>query len=42
MTVTDAGPDFLAELKEIGGKMTADWVKSVGADGQAILDAYGK
>ena len=42
MTVTDAGPDFLAELKEIGGKMTADWVKSVGADGQATLDAYGK
>lgn len=40
MKVTDAGPEFLAELKAIGDKMTAEWLKAAGADGQAILDAY--
>ena len=42
MTVQDAGPDFLAELKSIGAKMQAEWLSSVGADGQAIIDAYKK
>jgi len=40
MSVEDAGPDFLAELKAIGEKMTAEWLETAGADGQAILDAY--
>lgn len=40
MTVEDAGPDFLAELEAIGAKMTAEWLETAGADGQAILDAY--
>ena len=40
MTVTDAGPEFLAELKEIGDAMQADWLLQVGDKGQAILDAY--
>ncbi len=40
MTVADAGPEFLAELEAIGAKMTADWLTTAGADGQAILDAY--
>jgi len=40
MTVEDAGPEFLAELEAIGTKMTADWLETAGADGQAILDAY--
>ena len=40
MKVTDAGPEFLAELEAIGAKMTQDWLASVGPDGQAILDAY--
>ena len=42
MTVQDAGPDFLAELKSIGAKMQDEWLSSVGADGQAIIDAYKK
>ncbi|AXX97870.1 TRAP transporter substrate-binding protein [Profundibacter amoris] len=42
MTVTDASPEFLAELKAIGEKMTNDWLEQTGADGQAILDAYNK
>jgi TRAP-type C4-dicarboxylate transport system substrate-binding protein len=40
MKVEPATPDFLAELKAIGTKMTEDWLKEVGTDGQAILDAY--
>jgi TRAP-type C4-dicarboxylate transport system substrate-binding protein len=40
MTVQDAGPDFLVELEAIGAKMTAEWLETAGADGQAILDAY--
>lgn len=40
MTVTDAGPEFLAELKEIGSAMQSDWLAKVGDKGQAILDAY--
>ena len=42
MKVEDAGPGFLKELKSIGAKMQADWLASVGADGQAIVDAYNK
>lgn len=40
MTVTDAGPEFLEELKTIGAKMQADWLEKTGAEGQAIVDAY--
>jgi TRAP-type C4-dicarboxylate transport system substrate-binding protein len=40
MAVTDAGNDFLAELKVIGEKMTAEWLETAGPKGQAILDAY--
>ncbi|MFY0680698.1 MAG: TRAP transporter substrate-binding protein [Thalassovita sp.] len=40
MTVQDAGADFLVELEAIGAKMTAEWLETVGDDGQAILDAY--
>jgi TRAP-type C4-dicarboxylate transport system substrate-binding protein len=40
MTVIDAGPDFLAELQEIGAKMQADWLAQAGDEGQAIIDAF--
>lgn len=30
------------ELKPIGDTMTADWLKSAGAEGKAIIDAYNK
>ncbi len=42
MSVVDAGPEFLAELKVIGDKMQAEWLSQVGDKGQAILDAYSK
>lgn len=40
MNVVEASPEFDAELRKIGETMTTEWVKSVGADGQAVLDAY--
>jgi TRAP-type C4-dicarboxylate transport system substrate-binding protein len=42
MSVEDAGPEFLSELQAIGTKMTADWLKAAGPNGQAILNAYNK
>ena len=40
MTVGPPSSALRADLKKIGDTMTADWVKSAGADGQAIVDAY--
>ena len=40
MSVEDASPEILAELKAIGVKMQAQWLAKAGADGQAIIDAY--
>lgn len=40
MSVEDASPAFLKELKAIGAKMQSDWLASAGADGQAIVDTY--
>ena len=31
---------LMADLKQVGGVMQADWLKKAGPDGQAILDAY--
>jgi TRAP-type transport system periplasmic protein len=42
MTVAPPSRALKADLKKIGDTMTADWVKSAGADGQAIVDAYRK
>ncbi len=40
MAVEFAGDEFLAELREIGAKMQADWLSTTGSDGQAIVDAF--
>lgn len=40
MSVIDAGPEFMAELQDIGAKMQADWLTATGEDGKAIMDAY--
>ena len=42
MTVAPPSATLKADLKKIGDAMTADWVKSAGADGQAIVDAFRK
>ncbi len=40
MTVQRAGEKLQSELQEIGAVMSAEWLKSAGQDGQAIVDAY--
>jgi TRAP-type C4-dicarboxylate transport system substrate-binding protein len=42
MTVGPPSAQLKSDLKKIGDTMTADWVKSAGADGQAIVDAFKK
>ena len=40
MTVNDLTPEMRSSLSKIGGQMAAEWEKSAGDDGQAILKAY--
>jgi len=42
MTVAPPTAAMQTDLKKIGDTMTADWIKSAGADGKAIVDAYRK
>jgi TRAP-type C4-dicarboxylate transport system substrate-binding protein len=42
MTVAPPSAALKADLKKIGDTMTADWIKSAGADGQAVVDAFKK
>lgn len=42
MVVDRQSEGLKRELKAIGERMAADWVKASGADGQAVLDAYRK
>ena len=39
---TVVGESLKKELKPIGDTMTAEWLKSAGAEGKAIIDAYNK
>jgi TRAP-type C4-dicarboxylate transport system substrate-binding protein len=40
MTVDRSSVKLKGELKAIGERMTAEWLKQAGADGQAIIDAF--
>ena len=40
MAVSEPSPELKAALAKIGEQMAAEWEKSAGADGQAILKAY--
>jgi TRAP-type transport system periplasmic protein len=42
MTVDRSSDKLKRELKSIGERMSAEWLKQAGPDGQAILDAYRK
>ena len=42
MTVAPPSPQLRADLKKIGDTMTDEWMKTAGADGQAIVDAFKK
>jgi TRAP-type C4-dicarboxylate transport system substrate-binding protein len=42
MNVQPPSAQLKADLKKIGETMTGEWMKSAGADGQAIVDAFKK
>jgi TRAP-type C4-dicarboxylate transport system substrate-binding protein len=42
MKISAPSPKLQAELKAIGDTMTAEWLKSSGAEGKQIIDAYNK
>ena len=42
MNVDRSNTKLKGELKAIGERMTAEWLKQAGAEGQAIVDAYRK
>jgi TRAP-type transport system periplasmic protein len=42
MNVDRGSMKLKAELKAVGEKMSAEWLKQAGAEGQALLDAYRK
>ena len=42
MKILKPSPKLLADMKQVGGIMLADWQKKAGADGQAVIDAYAK
>ncbi len=42
MTVDRSSVKLKAELKAIGERMTGEWLKQTGAEGQAVIDAYRK
>ena len=42
MKVEVPAAGFKTELKKIGDTMTAEWLKTAGADGQAAVDAFRK
>jgi TRAP-type C4-dicarboxylate transport system substrate-binding protein len=42
MTIAEPSASVKNALADIGKKMTADWAAAAGADGAAILSAYGK
>ncbi len=42
MSVDRGSEGLKRELREIGARMTAEWLKSAGPEGQAIVDAYRK
>ena len=42
MKIDPAADSLKKELKSIGDQMTADWVKTAGADGKAVIDAFNR
>jgi TRAP-type C4-dicarboxylate transport system substrate-binding protein len=42
MKVQAPSPALASGFKKVGEQLTADWLKKVGADGQAIVEAYKK
>lgn len=42
MKIVKPTPKLMADMRQVGGIMLADWQKKAGADGSAIINAYGK
>jgi hypothetical protein len=42
MTVVAPSAALRADLKKVGDTMIAEWMKTSGADGKSIIDAYQK
>ena len=42
LVVHQPSPQLKADMKKVGDTMLAEWLKSAGADGQALIDAYRK
>jgi TRAP-type C4-dicarboxylate transport system substrate-binding protein len=42
MKIMKPAPKLVADMKQIGTIMLADWQKKAGADGAAVIDAFGK
>ena len=40
MQVDVSAENLKKELKTVGERMTADWIKTAGDDGKAVIDAY--
>nr|WP_315229195.1 TRAP transporter substrate-binding protein [uncultured Albidiferax sp.] len=41
MKIMPPSPKLMADMRQLGGIMLADWQKKAGADGETILKAYG-
>ncbi|HET7729287.1 MAG TPA: TRAP transporter substrate-binding protein [Usitatibacter sp.] len=42
MNVVQPSPQLKADFKKVGDTMTQEWLKSAGADGKAVVDAFRK
>lgn len=42
MKVQPPSPKLAGEYKELGKKLTAEWLEKAGSDGKAVVDAYNK
>ncbi|MDF3835135.1 hypothetical protein P3W85_19530 [Cupriavidus basilensis] len=42
MTIHKPSATLDADMRKVGATMQADWLKTAGSDGQAIVNAYKK
>jgi hypothetical protein len=42
MKIMKPSPKLMADLKQVGTIMLADWQKKAGPDGAAVVNAYSK
>jgi hypothetical protein len=42
MKIMTPSPKLIADLKQVGSIMLADWQKKAGPDGEAMIAAYNK